>query len=218
MTTKKILVVTARRFNPREFWGVLKPLQQNGYQCDVVGLVDVVWSEDESPSYALEHTVYDVDSLEDYVGIVFISGNPEDTEALWHDEKCRELAREAGAQELVIGAVCSAVPAIRDAADGYKVSVYPLQRSLFLLRMAGAEPVEVSLQTDRNIVTAENEQMTEMWVENFLDVLEGRPPTHVLEKSPFEHRTYERPAIPELERIKEVKNKTGKTQFPETVP
>jgi len=205
-----VLIVVSRRYNPGEFLGSIKVLKQRGHTFDIVSSSLVITSEVKHTPNKLSRVIDEVQSMDGYDGLIIISGNPSDTEIYWNHPVCQKLVVEANAQGLIIAAVCSAVPAIRRAAKGKTVSVYPLLKSIALLEDAGAIISKTSLSTDGNVVTAENEQMNSMWMTNVCDVLEGKPPTYVLHESPFKRKLPKRPTDPDVQRLIDVAERTGK--------
>jgi len=208
-----VLVVVSRRYNPGEFWHSLKALKRRGHTFDVVSSAYTITSEVKNTPNKLSMLIGDVTSMNKYMGILIISGNPADTELFWHHTGCLSLVEQANAQGKVVAAVCSAVPTIRYAAKGKRVSVYPLIKSQILLEDAGAILSGVSLSTDGNIITAENEQMTDMWIANVCDVLEGKRPSYVMNPSPFKRKLRTRARDPELQHLIDIERSTGKNEL-----
>ena len=206
----KVLIVVVRRYNPGEFWPLLNALLSRGHEFDIVSTSLNIQDEVRHEPNTLTITLDDIKSFKGYQGLVLVSGNPKDTEALWYNEKVLSLVSQADKQGHILGAICAAVPAIRNVAKGKKVSAFPLKKALVMLHEAGALYQPVSLTTDTNLATAENEVMTLMWATNICDLLEGKEPTHVLHESPFKRKARERRPIPQLEYFKKVAERTGK--------
>lgn len=197
-----VLVVVSRRYNWHELWDALKELKHRKHTFDVVSSALVIKAENgKGHPNKLERTIDDITSMDGFDGIIVISGRPSDTEFFWTHKGCQALVKQASERNLVVAALCSAVPAIRLAAEGRMVSVYPLFKSLALLEQAGAIINKASLSTDGKVVTAENEMMTTMWATNVCDVLEGKPPTHTLEPSSFARKRIVMKTDPDLQRV-----------------
>jgi putative intracellular protease/amidase len=208
-----VLVITVRRYNYTEFWGVLKALRSRGHTVEIVSSRLLIRAETDTQYQKLAKVEADIKSMKGFDGLVVVSGNPEDTESHWYDPHIQVLVQEAVGSNLVIAGICASVPTIRLAARNKRVSFFPLIRSRDLLEEAGAILQTTSLSTDGNLVTAENEAITEMWATNICDLLEGKPPTHILGPSTFKRKTIARKPIPELEHLKQVQKETGKRGF-----
>ena len=61
----------------------------------------------------------------------------------------------------------------------------------------------VALTRDQNLVTAEHQMATQMWAEEFCNMLEGRDSEHVMTESGFTPMGRERMPIPEVEDLRE---------------
>ncbi len=137
-----------------------------------------------------------------YQGVMIVSGNMADTENYWNYRRVQTVFDNANAADLAIAAICCSVPAIRNVARGKKVSFFPLVRSRDLLKRAGAILQTVALTRDKNLVTAEHQMASQMWADEFCNLLEGKPPEYVLHDSGFVPHGHERRPIPILEEIK----------------
>jgi len=161
----------------------------------------------------IEHLISDIKSFDGYDGLVIVSGDPKDTSDFWYNEDLLNLVAQAREKDAVIGAICAAVPAIRKVSKGVKVSAFPLKKALELLEEEGAVVTGVSLTTDKRTVTGEFEVVTAMWAENICDLLEGRKPTNILQKSEFKRKLGERRPMPEMVHIQEIIDRTGKDEI-----
>jgi putative intracellular protease/amidase len=182
-------------------------MQKRGVEFDLVSTDYIIQDEITMRPNKIEQTVYEVEDLSKYDGIMVVSGNMEDTEAYWTDKKVLSLVRESNEAGKVIGAICCSVPTIREATNGKKVSFFPLLKSKDLLRRAGAILQSVAMTRDQNLVTAEHQMASQMWAEEYCNLLLGLPPEFTLLDSGFIPRGGERKPIPELERIKEARAK-----------
>lgn len=209
-----VLIISSRRYNGREFWGALGWLQQRGHTFDVASTDTRILDEDIGKPILIKYRLESIPKA-DYDGLLIISGHPEDTEGYWVNPIVQSWVRDINARGKPIGAICMAVPTIREAAKGKKVSFFPVMRATAALEDAGAILQKVSLMTDDNLVTGENEAVTEMWITNFCDLLEGKKPTYVLHDSVFKRKLRERRPVPEIEHIKAVIKTTGRKGFNE---
>jgi putative intracellular protease/amidase len=197
-----VLVVVAQRYNANELWPILKELKAGDHTWFVTAYDPVIVDERSRKGYRASGLLQDIESIEGFDGIVFISGNPADTEAHWTDAKCNKLVTDAQERDLPMAAICASVPALGPALEGMKVSAYPLSSVRESLLLAGAQLQKVSLYTDGNIVTAENEIMANMWARNFRCRLEGKPAEHSLQPSSFKYSTRDLDPVPEIEFLK----------------
>ncbi len=196
--SSKVLVVVAQHYNPRELWPALKILQAGGIQVDIVSTGYIISNEeDASEAHKISLTVDDIHGFKgkDYAGLMVISGNPKDTEKYWKDTHVQRLIIEINNLNRPLAGICAAVPALAPAVKGKKVSYFPLIKSREILTMAGAILQEVGLTMDANLITAENEWMTEEWVEAFRDMVLGIP--HKIRKlTPSGHTPAKIPRMP----------------------
>ncbi len=205
-----ILVVCARRYNGHELWTSLGVLQQRGHTFEVISMATDIYDEVTFQPNTIKRTIPEVTSLEGFQGLMYVSGNMQDTESHWTNDQAMAYASEASAKGLPVAAICCSTPMVRNIVRGKRVSVFPLVRIRKLMEEAGATVSQASLSTDGLVVTAENQMLTQMWVENFCDLLEGKTPTHVLEESSFKLPRRERRPMHELEHLKDVTERTGK--------
>lgn len=211
----KVLIVVAHRYNGHELWTTLGVIQERGHTFEVISTSLAISDEVTGQPNVIKRTLDDVPTLEDFEALMFVSGNMADTEAYWRDKRTQSYVKQAMERDLPIAAICCSVPTIRTAARDKKVSFFPLIRSREMLVQAGAIPQTVAVTADGKLVTAEHQMATQMWIEAFCDVLEGREPTITLRDSGFVPRGLERKPIPQLERIKEIREKTGRRGFDE---
>jgi putative intracellular protease/amidase len=207
----KVLVVAARRYNGHELWTSLGVLQLRGHEFEVVSTSKVIMDEVTFVKNRIDKTIDDVPDLAGFDALMFISGNMQDTEMYWKDKRTLKYVHEAVERNLPIAAICCSVPTIREAAKDKRVSFFPLIRSRDLLIRAGAIPQTVAFTVDGNLVTAEHQMATQMWTEEFCNVLEGKPPELSLRDSGFVPKGNERKPMPELEYLKDVVRNSGRT-------
>ena len=197
----KVLVIVARRYNGHELWTALGVMQEAGIEFDVVSRTKNIVDEVTRQPNTIEMVLEDVTSLDGYDGLMFVSGNMDDTESHWHDPHIQSLVEMAA--DMPVAAICCSVPIIRGLVSGKKVSFFPLVRSKILLEEAGAILSTVSISVDGNLVTAEHQMASQVWSEQFVKVLEGEPTDPNLVDSGFtpEGKT-ERRLHPRLERLR----------------
>lgn len=197
----KILVVAARRVNGHELFTALGVMNQRGHEFEVISTDYVIQDEITMQPNRIKRTIDDVDvrEMSEFDGIMIVSGNMVDTESYWENTKVLALIDETAKHDKAIAAICCSVPTIRNVARGKRVSFFPLVRSQHLLTQAGAILQTISLTRDGKLVTAENQMLTEMWAEEYCNVLEGKPPEHILKDSGFVPRGRPRKPIPVVE-------------------
>ena len=206
-----VLVIASRRYNGHELWTALGVMQHRDHTFEVVSTARILRDEITGNPVKIERLTHEVESMKGFDGLMFISGNMEDTEATWYNETALKLVREANAANLPIAAICCSVPAIREATKGKVVSYFPLIRSKNHLEDHGAICSTISISCDQNLVTAEHQMATQVWTETFCELLEGKEPTLKLEDSGFTPGVREAKPDPDLERLKNISRKTGKT-------
>jgi len=201
----KVLIVVAKRYNGHELWTTLGILQEAGIEFEVISSQTLISDEITHQPNSIERAIDDVhpDELKNFDGLMIISGNMQDTEAYWDHPRVLEYVDMAQKLDIGIAAICCSVPTIRNAAEGKKVSFYPLVRSKFKLEQAGAICQTISITVDGKLVTAEHQMATQTWAESFTEVLKGEPLSLELQDSGFipEGRT-ERKLHPRLERLR----------------
>ena len=200
-----ILVVCAKRYNGHELWVALGVMQQRGHTFEIVSQDTIIRDEITLRPNLTNRTVWKVSRSEivNYDGIMIVSGNMQDTEAYWDDKHVLGLIEETNAQGKAVAAICCSVSTIRTVAEGKKVSFYPLVRARHRLASAGAILQTVALTRDDNLVTAEHQMASQVWAEEFCNLLEGKPQEHNFTDSKFTPKGRERKPIPELEELKE---------------
>jgi len=194
-----VLVVVAQKYNANELWPVLKELKAGSHSWDTAAYEDVIIDERSYKGYRASRLLKDIDSVDGYDAVVFVSGNPKDTMAHWKDPHCKELVRQAVERELPLAGICASVPSLGPAIKGVRVSAFPLSTVREEIIMAGGLLQEISLETDGNIATAENEAMAGMWARNFRCLIERKPVEFRLQPSPFKRDTRKLKPIPEVE-------------------
>src|ERR1700753_931871 len=169
-----VLVICNRRFNAHHLWVALGTMTKRGHTYDVMSTSYVIEDEETHRKVKIKKVVGDVDVSEIgpiYQGVMLISGFPPDTKAYWHNDTVRSYVKAADAQNLAIAAICVSLPTIRDAAKGKKVSFFPIIASRELLKQAGAILQYVALTRDQNLVTAEHEMASQVWVDEFCNLM-----------------------------------------------
>jgi putative intracellular protease/amidase len=167
---------------------LLGTLHKRGKSFEVVSTRTSIKDELTFEPNTLERTVYDVDPGEasnDFRGIAIVSGNMADTEAYWTDPHILKLLNLFQYRDRIKAAICCSVPTLAPIAQGVRVSFFPLVRSRDRLLRYGAIPQTVSLTVDAKVITAENQMVTQMWAEEIVASLEGRPPVFQLTDSGY---------------------------------
>lgn len=169
----KVLVITSRRFNGHELWTALGVLHKEGVEFEVVATHPTIADEVDQGVYTISRVLDDLspEDVLEFDGLMVVSGNPRDTEVLWTHQRAQKAVRTAFEADLPLGAICAAVPSIRLAAKGKRVTYYPLMKARDLLRRAGAEFVNTAVHVDGKLVTAEHQMATSLWAECFVKVL-----------------------------------------------
>lgn len=173
----KVLLVVAQMFNGHELWCTLNVLTKANIEAEVISTDRVMQDEVTFERFVTERTIDDVDpdEMDNFDGIMVISGNMKLTEAYWKNPRVLEYIQRM--QPKPTAAICCSVPTIRHVVKGKRVSFFPLMRSRDLLRYEGAILSPTSLSVDENIVTAENQMMTEPWAEYFATLINGETPS-----------------------------------------
>ena len=194
----KVLVVCARRYNGHELWTALGVMQSHGIRFDVASTEYFIEDEVTGQPNRITLTLDDVepDKVKEYDGLMFVSGNMQDTEKYWKLPRTLAYVDVARQNNLAIAAICCSVPTIREAASGKRVSFFPLVRSRELLVQAGAIPQTVSITVDGRLVTAEHQMSSQMWAEHFSRVLMGEEVETGLVESGFVPKSKARRRLP----------------------
>ena len=189
-----------------ELWTSLGVMQKRGHTFEVVSQATTIRDELTLRPNLIARTVWDVsiEDLQNFDGIQVVSGNMSDTEAYWDDKKVLRLVEAVNDANLPVSAICCSVPTIRVAAEGKKVSFFPLLRSRERLGNAGAILQTVALSRDMNLVTAEHQMASQVWAEEFCNLLEDKPQEHFFTDSKYTPKGRERKPIPVIERMKDV--------------
>lgn len=209
-----VLVVCAKRYNGHELWTALGVMQSRGHTFEVVSQETIIRDELTLQPNSIKRTVYEVapEELDSFDGIMIVSGNMADTERYWDDKHVLQLIEGTNQQDKAVAAICCSVPTVRYAAEGKKVSFYPLVRSRERLTNAGAILQTVAVTVDDKLVTAEHQMATQMWAEEFCNVLEGKPQEHILQDSGYVPKGRPRKVSPELQRIRDIASRTKGTR------
>jgi putative intracellular protease/amidase len=206
----KVLVICARRYNGHELWTLLGVLHEAGLEFEVISTSTLIRDEITDQPNIIERTLDDVENIDEFDGLAFVSGNMKDTESHWDNPRALGYVRQAHARDIPIAAICCSVPIIREAVDGKKVSYFPLIRSTERLVNAGAIPQTVSITVDGKIVTAENQMGTQMWAEALVRVLNGEEVDLGLIDTHWMPGGREKKPDPDLQRLREISKRTGK--------
>jgi putative intracellular protease/amidase len=149
-------------------------------------------------------TISDVspeNTVESFDGLMIVSGNMADTEYYWKHERVLAYVETFNNQNKPIAAICCSVPTIRNAAKGKRVSFFPLVRSKTLLVSCGALPQTVTISRDDNLVTAEHQMASEVWANEFCNLIEGIPQQAIFHDSGFVPKGRERKPNKEVARL-----------------
>lgn len=204
-----ILVVCARRYNGHELWTALGVIKERGHSFEVVSTDYIIQDEITMQPNRIKHTIFEKEyTAEEFDAFMIVSGNMADTEAYWRHPTVLKLIEDANELNHPIAAICCSVPTIREVAEAKKVSFFPLLRSRELLKNAGAILMTVALTRDQNLVTAEHQMASQMWAEEFCNLIEGKPTQYNLIDSGFVPMGNERKPIPAVENIRN-KGKTN---------
>jgi putative intracellular protease/amidase len=200
-----ILVVCAKRYNGHELWTALGVMQERGHTFEVVSTEYTIRDELTLRPNVIERLVYEVpveEAVEQFDGIMIVSGNMKDTEAYWDDKHVVGLIDAFNSREQPVAAICCSVPTVAVAAEGKQVSFFPLIRSRHRLQDAGAILRSVALTRDKNLVTAEHQMATQMWAIEYSALLEGLDHQYHLEDSGYMPKGMLRKPDPDIERYK----------------
>lgn len=196
-----LLVICAKRYNGHELWTLLGVLNERGHSFEVVSQDTLIKDELTLRPNIIERTVWEVDpekAVQDFDAVVVVSGNMEDTEKYWTDKHVIGILERFRERDLVCAAICCSVPTLAPIVKDVKVSFYPLIRSRHRLQNHGAILQSTSLTVDKNTVTAENQMLTQMWAEEICNLLENKPPEHVLHDTGWTPKGLERKMPPEV--------------------
>jgi putative intracellular protease/amidase len=197
-----VLVVCARRYNGHELWTALGVIRSRGHTFELISTDYVIQDEITMRPNRIKRTIDEVPNVANFDALMIVSGNMKDTEAYWTDSRVLSYVTEANDRSLPIAAVCCSVPTIREAARDKRVSFFPLIRSRQLLEGAGAVLQTVALTVDQNLVTAEHQMASQMWAEEFCNLIEGLPQEYFFVDSGYTPKGRERMPIPEVEALR----------------
>lgn len=196
----KVLVLTVSKFNGHELWVGLGHLVKRDHEFVLASTADVLVDE-TTGKYTRSQVLFDdLESFDEYDGLMVVSGDPKETGKLWTNPKIEQIVNEFS--ERPVAAICAAVPAIRSITEGKRVAFYPLVRARQLLRDSGAILTTLSLCVDGNLVTAESQARSMDWAEYFCDMLEGKEINFELKDSGHLPMGRPRRPVPEVERLK----------------
>lgn len=184
----KALVICARRYNGHELWTLLGIFKRRGVKFEVVSTATLIKDELTFRPNTIVRTVYDLDPISEslkFDAICVVSGNMADTEAYWTMPEVQAQLAAFRAKDKVVAAICCSVPTLAPVARDVKVSFFPLVRSRQRLQEHGAILQTVSLTRDKRTITAENQMITEMWANEIVNELEGKPQQYVLVDSGY---------------------------------
>lgn len=201
-----VLVVCARRYNGHELWTALGVIKQRGHTFELISTDKIIQDEITMQPNKIKRTISEVDPVEIKNGafdaFMIVSGNMADTEAYWKHDRVLSFIEAANEADLPIAAICCSVPTVRWAATEKKVSFFPLVRSRQLLTEAGAILQTVALTRDQNLVTAEHQMASQMWAEEFCNLIEGKESEYTFSDSGYVPKGRERMPIPEVEKLR----------------
>ena len=195
----------AQQYNGHELWTTLGILQEREIAFEVISTATTIVDEVTYQANTIERTIDEVhpDTLKEFDGLAFVSGNMADTEAYWSNPRTLAYVDVAKALDMPIAAICCSVPTIRAAAKGKRVSFFPLVRSRQILGDAGADLQTISISVDEKLVTAEHQMATQIWADAFASVVLGEKVELDLVDSGFSpHGRTQRRLHPRLERIR----------------
>lgn len=199
----KVLIVCAQRYNGHELWVALMTLQQRNHTFEVVSTECTIQDEITLRPNVTDRTVYEI-ALEEantFDGMMVVSGNMEDTEAYWDDTHVLSLLKAFKQLNKPIAAICCSVPTLSPVVKDTKVSFFPLIRSKQRLKAAGAILQTVAVTVHNNIATAEHQMATQMWSQEFCNLLEGKVPDNVLVDSGYVPQGRPRKFKPEIQKF-----------------
>lgn len=171
----KVLIVIAHHYNGNELWTTLGVLKRKSIRYFIISRKKEI-SDEITGFTVFAHDVienFSLKNLKDFKAVIFIGGAVVDTEKYWYDEDVQTLVTEAMKLNLLLAGICGSVPIIRKAAKGKKVSLFPLIRTKEILRRAGAILTTQSLTIEPNLITAENQMVTQTWIECIVKTLYG---------------------------------------------
>lgn len=198
----RILVICVRQYNGHELWTALGVIRKRGHSFDLASTAHVIMDEVTFERNRIKLTIDEIGDLTQYDAFMVVSGNMKDTEGYWDDPRVLDIIEKFNADDRPIAAICCSVPTVRYAAKGKKVSFFPLVRSRQRLGDAGAILQTVALTRDANLVTAEHQMASEMWAEEFCNLIEGLPTQYNLTDSGYVPRGRPRKPVPEVERLR----------------
>jgi protease I len=200
----RVLNVCCCHFNlsGNELFTALSVIKSAGHTFEVRSTDTVIEDEVTGDKRRLKQTIYDSPPDPDtFDGLMFTSGTMRDSEAYWTNLQALEYVRAFAAFGKPVAAICITVPVLIPAIKGRTVTCFPLIREKDLLRRAGAVLSPVSMVRDGNVVTAENQMATQIWAEEFVALMEGRPPVHTLTDCDWREKTIPRKDIPILQEL-----------------
>jgi putative intracellular protease/amidase len=202
-----ILVVCARQYNGHELWTALGVIKQRHHTFELISTDYIIQDEISMRPNKIKRIIDEVSPDEISEGkfdaFMIVSGNMADTEAYWKHDRVLEYVERANADNKPIAAVCCSVPTVRGAAENKHVSFFPLVRSRELLERAGAILETVALTRDKNLVTAEHQMASQMWAEEFCNLIEGKEVEYKFSDSGYVPKGRERMPIPEVEALRQ---------------
>lgn len=190
MSKARHLVACAKRYNGHELWTLLGVFQKRDHAFEVVSQEKLIRDELTLRPNILDRTLYEVEPqkvVKDFDSMIVVSGNMDDTEAYWYDEHMEATLKAFKEVGKPVSAICCSVPTLGPVAKGVHVSYFPLVRSKQRLLKYGAilEPVSLTVDSEAQTVTAENQMMTQMWGDEICNLLEGLPPKYTFKESHF---------------------------------
>jgi len=180
----RVLIVVARHFNGNELTNFTSTLRARGHAFSIASTAHVIQDEVTKEIFRIKRLIGEPDP-DRYDGLIHSSGDMADCEAYWDHPVVLNTVDAFNAKTKPIGAICISVPAIRFAAEGKKVSFFPLIRSRDLLTQAGAICMPVAMTRDQNLVTGEHQMSAGFMAEEYCNLLEGKPPQYDFQDSGY---------------------------------
>lgn len=196
----KVLIVCDRRFNDYQMWTTVKILKAHSVAFDFLSTAYVIREEGRGRQFTIEYTFANVPDLDQYDGLMLISGWPDDTKEYWTHKGLEKIV--LAFKDKKVAAICASTASIRYIARGKRVTGFPLQKARQLLQLAGAIIDPVPVVHDQGLVTADNEWAASTWAETFVQVLKGREPILNYQAMSETRKLSERKPIKEFERMK----------------
>ncbi len=167
---KVVMLIGHRDFRDEELLTPKRLLEENGAAV-------LIASSDLSPAKGMLGATVTPDLLvkdvkvADYDAVVFVGGTG--AQEYWDDPAAQQIARDAVAQDKVLGAICLAPVTLANAGvlKGKKATVWPSEGAK--LKAKGADYTGVKVQVDGRIITANGPEAAEEFGKAVLKALQG---------------------------------------------